>query len=56
MMLMLMLRHGMQYVSEAVTSIVEANVKGKDVNAAAKVQQWHRHVMWHVIMLCASSC
>ena len=29
--------HIMQYVSEAVTAIVEANVKGKDTNAAAKV-------------------
>ena len=28
---------GVQYVSEAVISIVEANVKGKDVSAAAKV-------------------
>ena len=29
----------MQYVSEAVAAILEANVKGKDVGAAAKVQQ-----------------
>ena len=27
----------LQYVSEAVTAIVEANVKGKDIVAAAKV-------------------
>ena len=33
----------LQYVSEAVTSIVEANVKGKDINAAAKVHHWLSH-------------